>query len=50
MPAKFYPLLDPDGWPKQPKENDWHQVKELLPDVILSPDNLSSDISSITTN
>ena len=24
MQAKFYPLLDPDVWPKQPKENDWH--------------------------
>lgn len=37
MPAKFYPLLDPDGWPKQDRENDWHNVKNLLQDVIVTP-------------
>ena len=37
MPAKFYPLLDPDGWPKQNKENDWHNVGDLLSDTIITP-------------
>ena len=38
MPAKFYPLLDPDVWPTQPKENDWHHVGHLLKDTIVTPD------------
>lgn len=37
MPAKFYPLLDPDGWPKQNKEGDWHRVTTLIPDTLATP-------------
>ena len=37
MPARFYPFLDPDGWPKQNKEDDWHNVTELLPNVLVTP-------------
>ena len=37
MPAKFYPLLDPDAWPKVPKESDWQSVGELLGDTIVTP-------------
>ena len=43
MPAKFYPLLDPDGWPKQQKEGDWHQVGNMLQDVIVTPNTASLD-------
>ena len=39
MPAKFYPLLDPDVWPKQPKENDWHNIGNLLGSTIVTPNN-----------
>ena len=41
MPAKFYPLLDPDGWPKQNKENDWHNVGSMLKDVVVTPNEVS---------
>ena len=37
MPAKFYPLLDPDGWPKQNKEGDWHRITTLIPDTLATP-------------
>ena len=37
LPAKFYPLLDPDVWPKVPKESDWHSVGQLLSDTIVVP-------------
>ena len=37
MPAKFYPLLDPDHWPKQNREGDWHNIENLLKDVIVTP-------------
>lgn len=41
MPAKFYPLLDPDGWPKQNKEGDWHNVSTMLKDVLVTPNDIS---------
>lgn len=37
MPAKFYPLLDPDAWPKRPNKEDWHNVTNILGDVIVNP-------------
>lgn len=43
MPAKFYPLLDPDGWPKQNKEGDWHSVGDMLKDVVVTPNDISTD-------
>lgn len=43
MPAKFYPLLDPDGWPKQNKEDDWHNVNNMLKDVVVTPNDVSID-------
>lgn len=43
MPAKFYPFLDPDGWPKQSKEGDWHNVDTMLKDVVVTPNDLSVD-------
>ena len=43
MPAKFYPLLDPDIWPKQPKENDWHRVGAMLQDTIVTPGTISEE-------
>ena len=37
MPAKFYPILDPDGWPNEDKESDWHHVTQMIPDALASP-------------
>ncbi len=37
MPAKFYPFLDPDAWPKEDKEGDWHNVASMLPNTIARP-------------
>ena len=47
MPAKFYPLLDPDGWPKQSKEGDWHNVGTMLKDVLVTPNDIS--VQELTT-
>ena len=47
MPAKFYPLLDPDGWPKQNKEGDWHSVGTMLKDVLVTPNDIS--VQELTT-
>ncbi len=41
MPAMFYPFLDPDGWPKETKEGDWHNVAQMLPNVLSTPNNTS---------
>lgn len=43
MPAKFYPLLDPDVWPQQPKENDWHKIGNMLKDTIVVPGGATQD-------
>ena len=38
LPAKFYPILDPDSWPSENKEGDWHQeVGSLLGDALITP-------------
>lgn len=42
MPAKFYPLLDPDAWPTQPKEGDWHNVSNLLGSDLVSPNDANA--------
>jgi len=43
MPAKFYPLLDPDGWPKQNREGDWHNVGSMLKGVVVTPNEVQPD-------
>ncbi len=39
MPAKFYPYLDPDNWPQDPQEDDWHNVSKMIPKTIINPTN-----------
>ena len=39
MPAKYYPILDPDGWPNEDKEGDWHHITQMLPGTLASPSN-----------
>ena len=43
MPAKFYPLLDPDAWPKRPNKEDWHSVGEMLDGIIVAPTQSNRD-------
>ena len=44
MPAQFYPLLDPDGWPKQSKEGDWHAgVDTMLKGTVVTPNEVSQE-------
>lgn len=33
MSAKFYPVLDPDGWPTVEKEGEWQDLQRTLPTV-----------------
>jgi len=37
MQAKFYPYLDPDNWPQDPKEDDWHNVSKMIPRTVVNP-------------
>ena len=46
MPAKFYPILDPDSWPKENKEGDWHNVANLLGNDLIAPNEMSSTLLS----
>ena len=43
MPAMFYPLLDPDAWPKQPNKEDWHNVASMLHGTLVNPNETSAD-------
>ena len=49
MPAKFYPYLDPDNWPEDPKTDDWHNVASMLPKTIVRPTNEMPPIPQTTT-
>ena len=44
MPAKFYPILDPDAWPKETSEDDWHNVGNLLGDDLVTPNELAGQV------
>ncbi len=50
MSAKFYPLLDPDGWPTQTKEGDWHNIGTMLQGVLVTPNNPSNNEAPTQTN
>ncbi len=43
MPAMYYPLLDPDAWPKQPDKEDWHNVAGLLNGTIVNPSEVNAN-------
>lgn len=37
MPAKLYPLLDPDAWPKMPQKEDWRNIQKMIPEILANP-------------
>jgi len=41
MPAKFYPILDPDGWQTPQKESAWKDLQKMTPGL------WSTDLSNI---
>ncbi len=44
MPAMFYPLLDPDAWPKRPNKEDWHNIGSMLQGTIVNPSETNTDV------